>query len=289
MNAGSFALAVETGGTKIVARLVDEGSDASGRWPTSTPEQAEADILEFVAQRLPSDGRVEALGVASFGPIVLDGAERGTMLATPKPHWTGSNLAAGLAARLGCAFAVETDVNAAARAEHRSCPDLPSLAYVTIGTGIGGGLSIAGTALHGALHPEVGHLTLDRVKGDEFASLCPFHANCAEGLTSGLAISRRLNGAPLSQRPGVQLLAASYIGQFLAALVLAWTPHRVVLGGGLGTADGMLGLVRQQLATALGGYGVGDAARRQDFVIAPTHPDPGLSGALLIAEALRRS
>lgn len=284
-----LVLAVETGGTKIVARLVGGGVDATERWPTSTPQQAEADILAFFARHRPSSEQVFALGVASFGPIVLDGPERGTMLATPKPHWTGSNLASGLATRLGCLFAIETDVNAAALAEHQACPDIASLAYVTIGTGIGGGLSLAGTTLRGALHPEVGHLTLDRIDGDRFASLCPFHRNCAEGLTSGLAITRRLAGAPLSETPEMQDLAAAYIGQLLAALVLAWTPHRIVLGGGLGTATDMLGRVREKLRCALGDYGVGDAARSSDFLRAPTLADPGLAGALLIAERIARN
>jgi fructokinase len=282
-STSAFRLAVETGGTKIVARLVGGGQDNSGRWHTSTPQQAQADLLAFVEARLPPKARISALGVASFGPILINGARRGTMLATPKPHWAGSNLAAALADQLGCPFAVETDVNAAALAEHALAPEIPSLAYVTVGTGIGGGLSIGGTALHGALHPEIGHLTLKRLADDVEPSCCPFHASCAEGLTSGPAIARRLGDAPLDERPDVQALAASYIGQLIAALVLAWTPHRIVLGGGLGTANGMLDEVRQSLSHALGSYGVGDAARDANFLMPPAHSDSGLAGALLIA------
>jgi fructokinase len=283
-SGGPLRLAVETGGTKIVAKLVGDGLDVSGRWPTSTPQQAQADLLAFVTEHLPEKARVSALGIASFGPILLNGPRRGTMLATPKPHWAGSNLAAVLADRLGCPFAIETDVNAAALAEHELARGIPSLAYLTVGTGIGGGLSVDGAALHGALHPEIGHLTLERAAGDAEPSCCPFHANCAEGLTSGPAIARRLGGASLDQRRDIQSLAASYIGQLLASLVLAWTPHRIVLGGGLGAAPGMLEQARQSLSKAIGSYGVGDAVYEPDFLMPPTHSDAGLAGALLIAD-----
>lgn len=275
-------LAVETGGTKIVARIVGRGVDVSGRWPTTTPEQAQADILGFVSNHLPSDHRIAGLGVASFGPIQLAGPDRGKMLATPKPHWTGSNLSAALADALSCPFAVETDVNAAALAEHRFATEVSTLAYVTVGTGIGGGLSVGGRTLGGALHPEIGHLTLERHLRDDAPSLCPFHKQCAEGLVSGLAVRRRLDGFELDQRPDVQEIAAFYLGQLLAALVLAWTPHRIVLGGGVGQAAGMLDAVRRALTETIGSYGVGDAVHRPDFLSAPRLSDSGLEGALII-------
>lgn len=275
-------LAVETGGTKIVARLVGDELDVSGRWSTTTPAQAQADVLQFVRDHLPESRRVSGLGVASFGPIQLTGPDRGQMLATPKPHWTGSNLSAGLADALGCPFAVETDVNAAALAEHQFAPDVPTLAYVTVGTGIGGGLSFGDRSLGGALHPEIGHLTLERHPSDEASSLCPFHRQCAEGLVSGLAIRRRLDGAELGDRPDIQDIAAYYLGQLLASLVLAWTPHRIVLGGGVGQAPGMREAVRRALDESIGRYGVGDAVHRPDFLVAPRLSDSGLEGALLL-------
>jgi len=275
-------LAVETGGTKIVARIVGAGVDVSGRWPTTTPEQAQVDVLSFVREHLPRDHRIAGLGVASFGPLQLAGPDRGKMLATPKPHWTGSNLSAALAGALSCPFAVETDVNAAALAEHQFAPEVPTLAYVTVGTGIGGGLSVGGRTLSGALHPEIGHLTLERHPQDDAPSLCPFHKQCAEGLVSGLAVRRHLDGAELGDRPDIHAIAAFYLGRLLAALVLAWTPHRIVLGGGVGQAPGMLNAVRRALTEAIGSYGVGDAVHRADFFTAPRLSDSGLEGALII-------
>lgn len=272
-------LAVETGGTKIVARLVGPGGERVGRWPTTTPAQALADIASFV------DRPLAAIGMAAFGPLLLEGADAGRMLATTKPHWTGSNLARDLGERFGCPVAVDSDVNAAARAELAADATATSLAYVTVGTGIGGGLAMRGGTLRGAMHPEIGHLRLVRQSGDNMPSACPFHPDCAEGLAAGPALQQRLGGAALAERPEVAALLADYLAQLLTALVLAWAPHRIVLGGGAGSADGVLPRLREAFADALGAYGVPEAARAPDFLRAPVYPDAGLEGALLMARA----
>ena len=65
--------------------------------------------------------------------------------------------------------------------------------YLTIGTGIGGGIVIDGRAVHGRVHPELGHM---RVRpSDGFAGVCPYHGNCLEGLASGPAITARAGQA----------------------------------------------------------------------------------------------
>ncbi|HCY02096.1 MAG TPA: fructokinase, partial [Erythrobacter sp.] len=70
--------------------------------------------------------------------------------------------------------------------------ELASLAYVTVGTGIGGGLVVDGRALHGAAHPEMGHLFPRRHPEDgEFEGICPAHGDCLEGLACGPAILQR--------------------------------------------------------------------------------------------------
>ncbi len=63
----------------------------------------------------------------------------------------------------------DTDVNAPALAEHRwnARPFENSCAYITVGTGVGVGLVINGSTVHGLLHPEAGHLCLNRYPGDE--------------------------------------------------------------------------------------------------------------------------
>src|SRR5262252_3093268 len=187
---------VETGGSKILARIVDARGRAlaDGRWPTTTPGSALDTLTSFIAGA--TLGRpLAGIGIAAFGPLVRDelSPDYGRVLNTPKANWSGSNLRAGLASRFAVPVVIDTDVNAAARAEWQrgAGEGVRCLAYVTVGTGIGGGLLVDGRPLHGALHPEIGHLKLIRRIGDHAPSMCPFHQNCAEGLTAGPAIARR--------------------------------------------------------------------------------------------------
>lgn len=284
---------IETGGTKILARLCDLAAGevvGEGRWPTTTAAEA-ADRLAGFLSDLPADGRLAAIGVAAFGPLIVDpdAADYGRMLATPKPGWAGSDLRSELEARLGVPVAVDTDVNAAAVAEQRigAGQGLPSLAYVTVGTGIGCGLAVEGSSLKGALHPEAGHLPVIRVVGDEVPSSCPFHPHCAEGLAAGPAIRARLGERRhLADDPATSELVADYLGQLAATLVLAWSPHRIVWGGGVVAATDLVPRLQQRMVVALGGYGVGSPANQPDFCVPAALENAGLEGALLMARQL---
>jgi fructokinase len=291
MNDRVFA-GVETGGSKILARIVDARGRAlaDGRWPTTTPEAALEALTTFIANATP--GRpLAGIGIAAFGPLVRDELSRdyGRVLSTPKANWSGSNLRAGLASRFAVRVVIDTDVNAAARAEWQrgAGQDVRCLAYVTVGTGIGGGLVVDGRPLHGALHPEIGHLRLTRRDGDNVLSVCPFHENCAEGLAAGPAIERRLGfNRTLSNEPTTLDLVAGYLGDLAASLVLCWSPERIIWGGGVMATPGLLERLRGSLDQSLAGYGAGEAAFAPDFCALPALVDSGLEGALLMARAL---
>lgn len=276
-------LGIETGGTKLLARLVRGGKIvAEARWPTTTPEAAEAVILAFVG-----DVKPVAAGIAAFGPVVVDpaAANYGEVLATPKPGWAGANLRAALARRLGVPVAIDTDVNAAALAEQQcgAGQGCSSLAYVTVGTGIGAGLARDGRTLVGALHPEMGHVPVLRLEGDATPSACPFHPSCAEGTAAGPALQRRLAGRTLSDSPADFAAVADYLGQLFATIVLAWSPHRIVAGGGVMDVAGLREAAGERMRVALGSYGVGAAAAGADFIRPAALQHAGLEGALILA------
>lgn len=279
--------AVETGGTKIVWRIVDAAGVVldEGRFATGRPEAAVEALVAAAAER-----PVAGLGVASFGPLVVDPSspQRGLMLATPKPGWTGFNLSRTLADRLGAPFAVDTDVNAAAVAEARlgAGRGARAVAYVTVGTGIGGGLCVDGQTLKGALHPEIGHLFVRRVEGDVQASACPFHADCVEGLAAGPAVQARLAGRRLEDADAVRAAVADYLGQLVAGLVFAWAPDRIVFGGGVMSTPGLIAEVEAAARRRVNGYGSAVVMGEGGYLVAAEREHAGLDGAMLMARDL---
>jgi fructokinase len=160
------------------------------------------------------------------------------------------------------------------------------VAYVTIGSGIGVGLVADGVTLRGPMHAEFGHLRPAREAGDVFAGVCPFHGDCWEGLASGRAFAARwdadLSALP-DEHPALDLHAA-YVGRLCADVLLALSPHRVVVGGG-GAAPRLLPRIRAAALQALAGYPPADRlAADAEIIISPAFDDSGLMGAFALAE-----
>jgi fructokinase len=287
--------AVEAGGTKFVVAIADDRGEilAQERFPTTDPVSTLAATGAFLRQRSRTLGALAAIGVASFGPVELDksSAQYGFILKTPKPGWSGTDMAGTLAREFSCPVGFDTDVNAAALAEHRwgVARDVATLVYLTIGTGIGGGVLVNGAPIHGLMHPEIGHLYPRRHPLDPtFAGVCPFHGDCLEGVASGPAIIAR-SGKSLEQlddaHPQWQI-EADYLGQLCAQLVVTLSPQRIIMGGGVMNQARLLPLIRPRLLHWLGGYidrpQVLDGADR--YVVTPDLGDrAGVLGAVALA------
>jgi len=296
LPAGALVAGIELGGSKTVVALgLGDGTVlAEERLPTLDPEttlaQAAATAREQAA--LLGRGPLAAVGIAAFGPVELRRTAPGwgRLVATPKQRWGGADVAGTLARALGVPVALDTDVNAAALAETllgaaRGCA---TVAYLTVGTGIGGGVVAAGRLLHGLPHPEIGHLSVPRLTGDTFAGCCPFHGDCLEGLAAGPALAARF-GRPAEQLAGAEAeeaarIAAWYLAHGVRNVVYALAPERIVLGGGVAGLPGLVPRVRQQLVAALGGYpGLPEHADPGFVVAAALGGRAGVVGALLLA------
>jgi fructokinase len=284
---------VEAGGTKFVCGTGTGPHDLADvtTFPTTTPDETTGRIREYVRDHA---GDLRAIGVASFGPLDLrrSSATYGFITSTPKPGWTGTDLLGPLRGVADVPIGFDTDVNGAALAEARwgAAADADSCVYVTVGTGIGGGGYIGGALLHGLLHPEMGHLPVRRIAGDDYAGHCPYHGDCLEGMAAGPAIAARwgtlaqdLGGERLQRAVAVE---AGYLAQMAAAMTYLLSPARLVFGGGVMHMAGLLEALRARAIDQLNGYiDVPEITEDIDgYIVRPGLGDhAGLLGAIALA------
>ena len=285
---------LELGGTKCVAlravgrRILDRVSIPTTD-PDATLGAVDALFDSWRRQRPP-----EALGIASFGPVGVDRrrSDWGFVLKTPKPGWAGTDIGGRYRRLLGVEVGFDTDVNAAALAEARwgGAAGTACNAYVTLGTGIGVGIVVHGEPVHGWLHPEFGHLKARRLPGDNFGGSCPFHGDCIEGLISGPAIAARsgIPGDRIGDDHPVWDAVVHDLGELLASLILAVSPERIALGGGIACARPWLAdRARRAALLSLGGY-FEDLPGNIDSMIgiAGLGTDAGPLGAIAVGDAM---
>lgn len=283
--------AIELGGTKTVVAIGK--SDGTVRdqisLPTIAPEELVAQIGTYFAAQVGRWGPLAALGVGAFGPIVIDPEvpDYGQLLATNKPGWSGFALAAALHSACGMVPHIVTDVAAAGIGEARlgALRGCRTGIYLTVGTGVGGAIIVGGQPLPALLHPEMGHIALKRLAGDDARSACRFHESCAEGLASGPAIIARFGHSLSHFDPsGPEYnLVADYLGQLCANLVFAISPERIVIGGGVGKAPRLAKVVQAAMLQHLSGYAPAQVAA-EGFVCSPQLDQcAGIAGALCLA------
>jgi fructokinase len=254
---------IEGGGTKFICAVGTGPGDirAQARFQTTTPQETLGQAIAFFKEQEKKFGRLEALGVATFGPIDPrpDSKTYGTVLPTPKPGWAGADIVSTLKAAFGIPIGFDTDVNGAAFAEWRwgAAQGCDPVIYLTVGTGIGGGILINGNLAHGLLHPEMGHVLLphDR-QADPFPGSCPFHGDCFEGLATGPAMEKRWGrkAETLPVDHPAWALEAHYISMALMGFILTLSPQRIVLSGGVMEQTRLFPLIHREVRTLLNGY-----------------------------------
>lgn len=249
--------ALEAGGTKMVCAIGNEQGDVLERVsiPTVSPEETMPRMIDFFREH-----HIEALGIGCFGPInpVKGTKTYGYITSTPKLAWQNYNIVGAFEQALDCPVGFDTDVNASMLGEitFGAARGLDSCIYVTIGTGVGVGVYVNGGLLHGMMHPEAGHILLQRHPADSYGGKCPFHGHCLEGMAAGPAIEERwgAKGIELAARREVWELEAYYIAQACVNYTLVYAPRRIILGGGVMHQEQLFPMIRRQFGELMAGY-----------------------------------
>ena len=277
--------ALEAGGTKMVCAIGDETGKIFEQIsiPTRTPEDTIPEIIDYFQK-----AQIEALGIGCFGPIDPDrqSATYGYITSTPKLAWANFNIVNAFEKALNCPVGFDTDVNGSVlgevtfgQAKGKSC-----VVYVTIGTGVGAGIYIEGKLLHGMLHPEAGHVMIQRREGDNYQGKCPYHGTCLEGMAAGPAVEERWGrkAVELKDRKEVWDLEAYYIAQALTGYILTLSPEMIILGGGIMHREKLFLMIRDYVKEMLGGYIKTEELENMENYIVPAslNDDQGIMGAL---------
>ena len=283
---------VEGGGTKFNCAVSDERGNILKRIqiPTTTPHQTLSSVVEFFDAQQLGNQRISRMGVACFGPLDLNvySVTFGQITSTPKPGWKNTALHAYFSKQLGCEVVLDTDVNGAALGEYRWGASINTTCsvYVTVGTGIGGGVVINGIPLHGLVHPEIGHMLIPPREG--ITGVCPFHTHCVEGYASGTAMGKiwQMPADKLEDNQQAREYLAGCLADMCHNLLLTLSPQRIVLGGGVMNMKGLLTDVVQRTENSLQGYiTLPEGVKYQDIIVPPKlGNDAGLYGALALID-----
>jgi glucokinase len=309
----ALALAVDLGGTWLRLALVRPDGTILAKVRLATPDAGRpASVIAAIAgQRRAWTGTQPVIGVGAAVPGPVD-AGSGLVFSPPNVvGWGTYPLAAELEAELSLPVWLNNDANLAALGEARfgagRGPD--PLVYLTISTGVGGGIVLGNRVYVGAhgLAGELGHVIVQPGGPACRAG----HAGCLEALASGTAVARRATEAlavapatttigqyvaPGAKPTAADVARAAEAGDALARALFAdagtalglaiggvlntLDPARVVLGGGLA---GSWKLWAPAMHEAVTSVVMAQAARAIQIVPAALGDDAGLLGAAAYA------
>jgi glucokinase len=253
-------LGIEIGGTKLQLGVGPGDGTLRGLWRHGVDagaggerirEQIVAAVPELLANAGINPAQLQGVGIGFGGPI--DDASRSVLKSHQVGGWEGFPLAqwAEKALRLPVALGNDADCACLAEATFGAGQGLSPVFYMTIGSGIGGGLAIDGEIYRGTGKGaiEVGHLRMTTSDGPKPLEL----------VASGWAIDRAC-GFPASELPayakaGDQAARAildrtfNYLAEALCHVISLLCPRRIVIGGGVSLmGDVLFEPLRQKVA-----------------------------------------
>jgi glucokinase len=283
--------ALDVGGTKFtVAGFIDGGMVL--RETRSTDRAGGPDALFKEVERIFASWQdhhefyPEACGVGFGGP--LDFPTQTVTLSTHVPGWVQFPLAANLKKLTGAPVVMDNDANVGAlgEANYGAGRGADPLFYMTLSTGIGGGIVSGGRVWHGAdsYAGEIGHLNIEPDGPD---CLCGSRG-CYERMCCGLWLERDY-GKPAHELLQDKEFVRKYVihlARGLKAALMLLNPARIVIGGGLSKAgDRLFVPLREELNRQMTDW----SRARRDVVAAALQDDSVLYGCLAMASSLTRN
>ncbi len=283
---------LEAGGTKFNCVIGYGNGDIIARqiFPTTSPQETLTRTRGFFEENVSVHGSLQALGIAHFGPVEINRNTEnyGKIMASAKPDWSYTDIVGYFSSIFDVPIAFQSDVNIAAMGEHYfgAAKDIDNFIYITVGTGIGGGVYVNGELLNDLRHPEIGHMLIPHE--DPFQGCCPYHKNCLEGLASGPAIRKRW-GSPaetLDRDHPAWELEAQYLAILCVNLTYCYAPEKIILGGGVMQQEQIFTLVRQRFLSLMNGYmSTLDTAMIEQYIVPPQLAgDAATKGSLIFAQ-----
>jgi glucokinase len=266
-----LVIAVDLGGTKLLAGLVDRDGVVVRRTVRTTDVTSQAALVDQIGDAVAELAGERVVGLGVGIPSTID-QRAGRAVSSVNVPLADLPLREHLEERLGLPVTIENDANAAAVAEHRlgAGRGTRHMVMLTLGTGIGGGLILDGRLYRGAVGAaaELGHVTID-VDGPPCQGVCPGRGHL-EALASGTAadaLAARVAaerpegdlgraaaaGRPVDARLAVELAmegpgdargvldhVGTHLGVGIASYVNVFNPELVVVGGGFARAGDLL-------------------------------------------------
>ncbi len=277
------ALAIDIGGTKFTM-AVFEGDRLALRESRSTDRDAGRDWMldqiRAIAQGWRLEWRLERCGIGFGGPVRF--AEQRVALSTHVGGWQDFALPAWIEQELALPAVMDNDANVGALGEavFGAGAGCTPLFYMTLSTGIGGGLVVDGDIYRGAdsWAGEIGHLS---VRPDGPQCLCGARG-CLERMCGGLWLEAD-HGRParqLLQKPEFVRRYVIDLALGLKAAIMLLNPARIVIGGGISKAgEALFGPLREELGRQITAW----SGARIDVKPAALGDDSVLRGALALA------
>lgn len=249
-------IGLDIGGTKLMAAAFSERCELLRRERIDTPRELQEGLeaLKGLVRQVAGSEPIKAIGASAGGP--LDFAT-GVVSPLHMPTWRDVPLKSLFEEAFSAPFQVDVDTNAAALAEYTFGErKTDRLLYVTVSTGVGGGLVINGEIYRGGggAHPEVGHQTVpyELPVSGPIPCVCG-SSDCLEAIVSGTAIRNHYKKPAQELTEEQWLQVGNNLARGLRNTVALYAPSVIALGGGVcvGGGESLLNTVRRELSKSI--------------------------------------